>query len=273
MNTSVSKKILTVFNVILGLIIMLPLLYALSLSFMPRNEIIQYPPNLIPKSPTLSNYIDALNAVPLMKFMMNSLIVSLSITTSQIIIGSLTAYGLTFFEFKGKKLIFLMIIATMMIPGEVTIISNYLMVSGWGLNDNYAVLILPYLTSAMGIFMIRQYYMSIPIELKQAAYIDGCNNFLVWWKIVLPISKPIMASLGIYSFISAWNQYLWPLLTINNPDMRTVQIGISMLQFAESTNYGVVLAGGIIIMIPSLFIFAFGQKALVEGMTSGAVKG
>ncbi|OOB79736.1 MAG: ABC transporter permease [Epulopiscium sp. Nele67-Bin002] len=269
----VGKVVLVIANIIVGIVIILPLLYALSLSFMPRNEIVQYPPNIFPSVPTFDNYRQAVTAAPLFRFMFNSLLVSISVMLAQIVIGSMTAYGLVFFEFKGKQVLFFLIVATMMIPGEVTIISNYLTVSGWGLNDSYLVLILPFLTSAMGIFMIRQFYLGIPKELQQAAQIDGCGSFMIWWKIVLPISKPIMASLGIYAFISTWNQYLWPLLTINDPDKRTVQVGISMLQFAEGSNYGVVLAGAVIILLPSLIVFGIGQKALVKGMTAGAVKG
>ena len=125
----------------------------------------------------------------------------------------------------------------------------------------------------MGIFLIRQFYLTIPKELLEAAKIDGCTNLKFLMNILLPISKPAIASLSIYTFIGTWNQYLWPLLTINNGNNRTVQIGISMLQFAEGSNYGVVLAGAILILIPSILVFIIGQKSLVAGMTAGSVKG
>jgi sn-glycerol 3-phosphate transport system permease protein len=160
-----------------------------------------------------------------------------------------------------------------MIPSEATIISNYLTVSALGWNDSFKVLIIPFLTSAMGIFLMRQYYLTIPRELKQAAQIDGCGNFRFLTRIVVPISTPAIASLGIYVFINTWNQYMWPLLTINDPQKRTVQIGISMLQYSEATNYGIVLAGAVLILVPSIFVFIIGQKALVRGMTAGAIKG
>ena len=161
----------------------------------------------------------------------------------------------------------------MMIPAETTIISNFLTVSSWGWTDSLHVLIVPFLTSAMGIFLIRQFYLTIPKELLEAAKIDGCTNLKFLMNILLPISKPAIASLSIYTFIGTWNQYLWPLLTINNGNNRTVQIGISMLQFAEGSNYGVVLAGAILILIPSILVFIIGQKSLVAGMTAGSVKG
>jgi sn-glycerol 3-phosphate transport system permease protein len=160
-----------------------------------------------------------------------------------------------------------------MIPGEAIIISNYLTISSLRLLDSYVALIVPSLASAMGIFMIRQFYLTVPKELKEASVMDGCTNFKFLTKILMPISKPVMASLGIYVFLSTWNQYMWPLLITSKANMRTVQIGISMLQSAEAQSFGMILAGIIIIIVPSIFIFIIGQKQLIDGMTSGAVKG
>lgn len=134
-------------------------------------------------------------------------------------------------------------------------------------------LIIPFLTSGMGIFMVRQFYLTVPKDLQEAAALDGCGHFKFLTSIIMPISKPVMASLGIYVFINTWNQYMWPLLTINDPSKRTVQIGISMLQFSEGNNYEIVLAGALMIIIPSIAIFILGQKQLVDGMVAGAVKG
>lgn len=258
---------------IIGLIIIAPILYALSLSLMSASEISQYPPKLMTLMPTLNNYRDALSMVPFGTFLGNSMWVSIMITFGQLITCSLAAYSFAFFEFKGKQFLFLMVLATVMIPGEVTIVSNYLTVSKLGWNDSLKALIIPFLTSGMGIFMVRQFYLTLPKDLYEAAKVDGCNHFRFLVMILLPISKPVMASLGIYAFINAWNQYMWPLLTINNPNKRTVQIGISMLQFAEGNNYGIILAGTLMIIIPSIVIFIIGQKRLVDGMIAGAVKG
>ncbi len=268
-----NRMILTVINIIVCLLIISPLLYALSLSFMPQGEISQYPPRLFPSQMTFENYEQALNSVPLFRFILNSFVVSILVTVGQVITSSLAAYAFAFYEFKYKKLLFLMVLSTMMIPTETTIISNFLTVSSWGWTDSLQVLIVPFLTSAMGIFLIRQFYLTIPKELLEAAKIDGCGNVKFLMKILLPISKPAIASLSIYTFINTWNQYLWPLLTINNGNNRTVQIGISMLQFAEGSNYGVVLAGTVLILIPSILVFIIGQRSLVQGMTAGSVKG
>lgn len=268
------KNILLIFLAIIGsLIILFPLIYAFLLSFMEPSEISQYPPKLIPSHITFNNFKNALSSVPLMNFIFNSFIVSILVTIGQVITASMAAYAFAFYDFKGKTIMFLCVLSTMMIPTETTIISNFLTVSSWGWNDSLKVLIVPFLTSAMGIFLMRQFYLTIPKELKEAAKIDGCSNLKFLLKIIIPISKPAIASLSIYTFINTWNQYLWPLLTINNGSKRTVQIGISMLQFSEGNSYGVVLAGAILILIPSIFIFIIGQKHLVKGMTSGSVKG
>lgn len=268
-----SKTILILINIIAAIIIIFPLIYALNLSFMTSGEISEFPPKLIPSKITLENFKTALDTVPLFRFIINSFIVSILVTIGQVITASLAAYAFAFYEFKGKSIMFLMVLSTMMIPAETTVISNFLTVSSWGWNDSLKVLIVPFLTSAMGIFLIRQFYLTIPKELREAARIDGCGNLKFLLKILIPISKPVIASLAIYTFINTWNQYLWPLLTINNGNNRTVQIGISMLQFSEGSNYGVVLAGAILILIPSILIFIIGQKYLVRGMTAGSVKG
>ena len=268
-----NRVILTIVNLVVGVIIIGPLLYAVSLSFMTPGEISQYPPKLVPSKVTLENYHTAINSVPLFRFIVNSFVVSILVTIGQVFTASLASFSFAFYDFKGKKLLFLMVLSTMMIPGETTIISNFLTVSSWGWTDSLQVLIVPFLTSAMGIFLIRQFYLTLPKDLIEAARIDGCSNFMFLIKILIPISKPAIASLSIYTFISTWNQYLWPLLTINNGNNRTVQIGISMLQFAEGSNYGVVLAGAVLILIPSILVFILGQKSLVQGMTAGSVKG
>ncbi|MCU7196440.1 carbohydrate ABC transporter permease [Turicibacter sanguinis] len=268
-----NRVILMIVNLVVGVIIIGPLLYAVSLSFMTPGEISQYPPKLVPSKVTLENYHTAINSVPLFRFIVNSFVVSILVTIGQVFTASLASFAFAFYDFKGKKLLFLMVLSTMMIPGETTIISNFLTISSWGWTDSLQVLIVPFLTSAMGIFLIRQFYLTLPKDLIEAARIDGCSNFMFLIKILIPISKPAIASLSIYTFISTWNQYLWPLLTINNGNNRTVQIGISMLQFAEGSNYGVVLAGAVLILIPSILVFILGQKSLVQGMTAGSVKG
>jgi sn-glycerol 3-phosphate transport system permease protein len=167
----------------------------------------------------------------------------------------------------------MIVLATMMIPVDAIIIANYLTISQFRLNDSYLGMVAPYLTSAMGIFLMRQCFLTIPRELHEAAIIDGCRDLRFLLKIVLPISQPAIASLGVYIFIQTYNQFLWPLLVTNSNRMRTVQIGMSILKEAEAVDYGIVLAGAVLILIPSVLVFVIGQEYLVKGMTAGAVKG
>ena len=167
----------------------------------------------------------------------------------------------------------MIVMATMMIPGEATIISNYLTVSSWGWLNSYRVLIIPYLTSAMGIFLFRQFYMSFPKALYEAAMLDGCSNLRFILTILMPLTKSGIGAMVVYTFINAWNMYMWPLLVNGSNEMRTVQIGISMLNSIDAQSITMMIAGVVLIIIPSISIFIIGQKQLIRGMFSGAVKG
>ena len=260
-------------NAVFAILVLLPLLYAISIALMPSNELFTTELNLFPKHPTLQNFSEALRTVPLLRFIVNSFIVAGAITIGQIISCSLAAFAFSFLEFPGKGILFALVMATMMVPGEATIISNYLTVAGWGLLDSYPVLIIPYLTSAMGIFLFRQFYMSFPRSLYESAKLDGCGNLRFIVKILIPLTKSAIGAMAVYTFINAWNMYMWPLLVTGSNNMRTVQIGISMLDSVDSQSITLMIAGVVMIIIPSISIFIIGQKQLIRGMFSGAVKG
>lgn len=260
-------------NTIVGLIILLPLLYAVSIAFMPSSELFTLDMNILPSHPTFENFVQAVRNVPLFRFVGNSFLVAGLITLGQIITCSLAAFAFAFLDFKGKNILFMLVMATMMVPGEATIISNYLTVSGWGWLDTYHVLIIPYLSSAMGIFLFRQFYLAFPIELYEAAKLDGCGNIKFIVQILMPLTKSAIGAMAVYTFINAWNMYMWPLLVTGSETKRTVQIGISMLNSVDAQSITLMIAGVVIIIIPSISIFIVGQKQLVKGMFSGAVKG
>lgn len=260
-------------NFVVAVILLLPLFYAISIAFMPSSELFTMDFNLLPKQPTFKNFQEAISKVPLVKFVFNSFLVAGLITLGQIISCSLAAFSFSFLEFKGKNILFMLVMATMMIPGEATIISNYLTVSSWGWLDSYQVLIIPYLTSAMGIFLFRQFYLSFPISLYESAKIDGCSNLRFIIKILLPLTKSAIGAMAVYTFINAWNMYLWPLLVTGSDKMRTVQIGIGMLDSVDSQSITLMIAGVVMIIFPSILIFIIGQKQLIRGMFQGAVKG
>ena len=260
-------------NIIFALLILLPLLYAVSIAFMPSGELFTTELNLLPKHPTLQNFQDAFVNVPLLRFIVNSFVMAGSITIGQIITCSLAAFAFSFLEFKGRNVLFMIVLATMMVPGEATIVSNYLTVGNLGMLDTYPVLIVPYLTSAMGIFLFRQFYMSFPISLYESAKLDGCSNLKFIVRILIPLTKSAIGAMAVYTFINAWNMYMWPLLVTGSNELRTVQIGISMLNSVDSQSLTMMVAGVVIVIIPSISIFIVGQKQLIRGMFSGAVKG
>lgn len=260
-------------NIVVAIIILLPLLYAVSIAFMPSNELFTTELNILPKHPTLQNFLDAFTNIPLLRFILNSFIMAGCITIGQIITCSLAAFAFSFLEFKGKGILFMLVMATMMVPGEATIISNYLTVGNLGMLDTYPVLIIPYLTSAMGIFLFRQFYMTFPKSLYESAKLDGCGNLRFIIRILIPLTKSAIGAMAVYTFINAWNMYMWPLLVTGSDEMRTVQIGISMLNSVDSQSITMMIAGVVMVIIPSIAIFIAGQKQLIRGMFSGAVKG
>ena len=260
-------------NIVLAFVVLLPLLYAVSIAFMPSGELFTMDLNLVPENPTFSNFKDAMTNVPLLRFILNSFIMAGCITLGQIVTCSLAAFAFSFLDFKGKGVLFMIVMATMMVPGEATIISNYLTVGNLGMLDTYSVLIVPYLTSAMGIFLFRQFYMTFPISLYESAKLDGSGNLRFIVRILIPLTKSAIGAMAVYTFINAWNMYMWPLLVTGSDQMRTVQIGISMLNSIDSQSITLMIAGVVIVIIPSISIFIVGQKQLIRGMFSGAVKG
>ena len=269
----IRQTVLVALNIVMALFMLFPLLYAVSVSIMPSSELFTMDMNLIPQNPTFENYVRALTQVPLGRFILNSFLVAGTITIGQIITCSLAAFAFAFLNFKGKNVLFMLVMATMMVPGEATIISNYLTVSSLGILDTYIVLILPYLTSAMGIFLFRQFYLSFPMSLYESAKLDGCSNLRFVVKILIPLTKSAIGAMAIYTFINSWNMYMWPLLVTGSAEMRTVQIGISMLESVDAQSITLMMAGVVTIIIPSMVIFVVGQKQLISGMFSGAVKG
>lgn len=269
----IRKTVLVCVNILFALFMLFPLLYSVSVSIMPGDELFTMDLNILPSNPTFENYVRAFTQVPLVRFILNSFLVAGCITIGQIITCSLAAFAFSFLEFKGKNFLFMLVMATMMVPGEAVIISNYLTVSSMGILDTYIVLILPSLTSAMGIFLFRQFYMTFPISLYESAKLDGCGNLRFIVKILIPLTKSAIGAMAVYTFINAWNMYMWPLLVTGSNEMRTVQIGISMLNNEDAQSITLMIAGVILVIIPSIAIFIAGQKQLIRGMFSGAVKG
>ena len=259
--------------VAIAVVVLFPLLFAVSTSLKSAAELGRYPPSLWPQAPVLDNYRDALTKAPLGRFLLNSAIQSGAVTAGQLLTSALAAFAFVFIDFPGRRVLFFAFLATLMVPLEVTLIPNYLTVRAFGWLDTYPALVAPFLATAFGTFLLRQFFLTIPRELADAARMDGCSRRRFLWTIVLPLARPALATLGIYAFLSTWNQYLWPLLVINSTAMRTVQIGLSLLQSQEAVSWGLVMAGVVLMVLPTAAVFLLGYRHVVRGLTAGAVKG
>jgi len=258
----------------LAFVLLFPLLYAISGSLMTAREISTYPPAFFPSQPRLNNFVDVLRALPIPRQYLNSLIVAACVMVGQLATSILSAYAFAFLRMPFRNLIFGIFLATMMVPWEAVIIPNYLTMAQYHLINSYPALILPFLAAGFGTFLLRQFFLSFPKDLYEAAVLDGSGHLRFLWSILLPLSRPALAALAIWSFLSAWNQFLWPLLVINRDEMQTLQIGISRLQDVEAgTAPNFILAGTVLALIPTLLLIYFGQRHIVRGLTAGALRG
>lgn len=271
MTMPISKKIIFYCLLTISAIVMFaPALMAFVMSFMENKDIMS---GNLPQSFSFDNYVKAFEQFPLFKFLFNSLIVSLVITIGQLVLSSLAAYAFVFLEFKGRDFLFFIFIATMMVPFEASIIPNFHIIRDLGWIDEYPGLTVPFFATAFGTFLLRQNFKQIPKELREASQIIGMGDFKFYFKVVLPVSKTSLVTLGAYGFLTSWNMYLWPLLSTTNDTVRTVQIGLKQLQTQEQLNdWGVIMAGAIIVIIPTLILLFLGQKQLQKGLTEGAIK-
>lgn len=271
--TKISEFLIQTVYVFVGLTIAFPIIYAVLISFMEPSQVLAGGVNLIPRKWTLENYRTALRSAPLMRFMWNSLVLSVSSSVIRIAVSSMAAFAFAFFEFPFKNVVFMLMLATIMIPADIVLVANYRTVSSLGLVNTYVGMMAVFLVSAMNIFQLRQSFMTFAVSLKEAAHIDGCSNFKFFIRILLPVNASTLLTVFITAFISTWNTYLWPLMVTNRTEMRTVQVGVTMLNFSEGTVYGPIMAASTIVLLPSLILFLIFQKKIVSGMMAGGVKG
>lgn len=255
-----------------GISIMFPVIYAFLISFMDAKQVLARDASIIPEHWTLENYKTALKSAPLMRFMLNSLIISACSGLIRVVVSSLAAYAFAFFDFRGKKLLFLLVMGTFMIPGDVVLAANYQTVAKLHLINTYLGMMVIFLVSGMNIFMMRQSFLTFSSSIRDAADIDGCSHFTFFWKILLPMNISTLITVFITSFMTTWNTYLWPMMVTNKTELRTIQVGITMLNFTEGTVHGPIMAAAIIVMVPTLCLFFLFQKQIVSGMMAGGVK-
>lgn len=267
------EGVLQALYLMVGLVIAFPIIYAFFISFMEPSQVLAGGVNLIPKKWTLENYKTALNSAPIMRFMWNSLILATVSSIVRVIVSAMAAFAFAFLEFPCKNLIFMTMLATIMIPADVVLVANYRTVSSMGWVNTYFGMMVVFFVSAMNIFQLRQSFKTFATSLKEAAHIDGCSNFNFFIRILLPTNFSTILTVFITAFIGTWNTYLWPLLVTNKTEMRTVQVGITMLNFSEGTVYGPIMEASMIVLLPSLVLFLTFQKKIVTGMMAGGVKG
>jgi sn-glycerol 3-phosphate transport system permease protein len=258
--------------ILAALILLFPLFFSLSLSLQGPT----IAPNLLPDFKHLDwgVFSQAFREEPLLsRWIVNSFVGSLAVTIGQLITSALAAYALATFNFPAKGLFFIIFLGTLMIPFEATIVPNYLTVVQLNWKDSYQGLAAPFMASGFGIFLLRQYFLTIPRDLYEAAVIDGCGRFRYLWTILLPLSRPALGTLAVYAFLNTYNQYYWPLLVTDSPEWRTTQVGITAFRSSEIALYNLQMAGTIIVMLPTLLLLVLGQRQLVSGLTSGALKG
>lgn len=258
-----------------ALLIILPLLWMLSTSFKPKSEWFLPQIYWIPRTITWANYEKLLNnpSLPIGRWFLNSLFVSSLATVLILTIDSLAAYAYARMEFRGKRIMFAILLSTLFLPGMMFLVPNFLTVTQLGLLNSYAGVILPGLAGVFGIFFMRQFFESLPRDLEEAAFIDGATRVQTFLLIALPLAKPALATLGIITFLASWNDFLWPLLILKDTSLLTLPPGLRTLQGAYTSEYGQMMAGAVITSIPVLILYLFLQRYIVESVQTTGLKG
>jgi multiple sugar transport system permease protein len=255
------------------LISVIPFVWMVSTSFKGPGEIYIFPPRWIPKNPTLNNYIDLFQEMNFGRPFLNSVIVSLSTTFLSVLVATMAGYGFAKFRFKNKNLLFLFILGTIMVPGHITMIPVFLLLSQLNLLNTYLGLILPAIANAFNIFFMRQYIMGIPDELIEAAKMDGAHEGWIFFRIILPLARPAMAAITIFTFTGAWNSFLWPLILATDESMYTLPVAVSVLQGQYGENIAMQMAGSVIVILPLIIVFLLTQRYFIKGITFTGMKG
>ena len=259
---------------LISLIIVVPLLWMLLTSFKTDFDAINSPASPLPNPFTTEAYATlATGDLPILRWFANSVIAAAAQTAIILVTASAAAYALARLEFRGKKIVFGAIVATLLVPGVIFLIPNYLIVDNFGWLDTLWAVIVPGSAGAFGVFFLRQFFISLPGEIEEAARVDGAGDFRIFWQIILPLSRPALATLAVLSFLTNWNDFIWPIYVLLSPENLTLQPGLSVLQGTYSTHFGIVMAGAVIASVPVLILFTLAQKQIVESVASSGVKG
>ncbi len=256
----------------LALLTIAPFIWMVLTSFKDIGEILTYPPKWLPSKVQFENYVSAFTAAPFGRFYFNSIFVSVTVVLGQLITCSLAAFAFARLQFKGREVLFMLFLGSMMIPGQVTMIPSFMILYWLGWINTYYALIVPGLASAFGTFLLRQFFMTIPRELEEAAYIDGCSRLGVLWRIILPLARPALATLAIFTFMGVFNDFLWALIVTNSEEMRTVQLGLAVFRDRYTTEWDKLMASSVTATLPILTVFFFAQKQFMKGIALSGLK-
>ncbi len=270
---TVKKAILHLILTIGALVMVTPFLWSVLTSFKPAGEIFNHSPLWVPWPLDFSSYERILSKLPFIKYAGNTLKISILVTLGQLATCSLAGYAFAKLKFPGREQIFLAYIATLMIPGAVKMIPNFIVMRTLGWVDTHTALIVPAIGSAYGTFMMRQFFLTFPSELEDAAKLDGCSPPAFYWHILLPNAQPILATLGVMAFQGTWNDFQWPLIILNSESKRTLQIGLSFLTSEFHTDWTILMAGSVLTILPIIVLFFFAQKYFVQSVKLTGLKG
>lgn len=257
----------------LSLMALFPFLWMVATSFKQTTVLFSWPPEFIPKSPTIANYVSLWTESDFVYWMKNSVIISSIVTTTSLLFNSMAAYSFAKRSFPGRDILFLLVLGTLMVPGQVTLVPVFLLISKLNWINTYQAMILPLVAGPFGVFLMRQYMVTIPDALIDAARIDGCSEFRIFTGIILPLVKPALAALAVFAFQGSWNSFLWPLVVTTTSKMRTLPVGLAVYQAQFTTQWGLVMAGATLTMVPVLVFFLLFQRYFVEGLALTGIKG
>lgn len=268
------KLILFLFLCVAALLTLLPFVWMISTSLKKPDAIFALPPILIPYEPVLDNFKILFEEVDFLRNMLNSVLVATIATSVSIFVNSMAGYAFAKYKFKGREKLFTFLLATMMVPTQVTMIPVFLLLKNLGLLNNYLGIIIPGSASVFAIFLMRQFMISIPNDYIESARIDGCNEWQIFWRLVLPLSKPVIATLTIFTFMNVWNDFLWPLIVMFDEKMYTLPVALASLSGgARGDDYGVVMAGSMVVVVPIVMVFLIMQRHYIKGIAMTGLKG
>lgn len=269
----VRRVLLYVLLIIIGIVMVVPFLWMISTSLKEQYDAVKIPPVWVPVPPHFENYAQVFTEQPMLQFMLNTLKIVFFVVLGQLFFSSLAAYSFARIRFKGRSVMFFFYIGTLMVPAQVTLIPTYVMFAKVSLIDTHFPLILPAFFSAFGVFLLRQFFISLPKEMEEAAEIDGCNPFTTYWRIMLPLVVPAMLTLGVFTLMNTWNDYMGPLIYLTSPEKYTMTLGIAFFKGIYTTQWNLVMAGSVISVIPILAAYLCAQKYFIEGIAFSGVKG